>query len=244
MFEGKKYTLGDYLYLMKLFQRTERYPEMVKAINKYIEQNPKLSKDEQKLLVDGYKNIISDKRNSLRLLQNLIKKEEDGAQLINHKKQINIIKEKIQNELLSIFKEIHAMLDKYLIPNSQDPETKVLYMKIKADYYRYHCEFAEGDEFEEAKNNALKIYKEAYDIALKDINIYNSIRLGLALNYSVFKYEIMDSKNEAYDIAQKAYDDAMKVVDDVEKDRTSDNLLLIQLLKENLNMWNNEMEGE
>ena len=244
MFEGKKYTLGDYLYLMKLFQRTERYPEMVKAINKYIEQNPKLSKDEQKLLVDGYKNIISDKRNSLRLLQNLIKKEEDGAQLINHKKQINIIKEKIQNELLSIFKEIHAMLDKYLIPNSQDPETKVLYMKIKADYYRYHCEFAEGDEFEEAKNNALKIYKEAYDIALKDINIYNSIRLGLALNYSVFKYEIMDSKNEAYDIAQKAYDEAMKVVDDVEKDRTSDNLLLIQLLKENLNMWNNEMEGD
>ena len=244
MFEGKKYTLGDYLYLIKLFQRTERYPEMVKAINKYVEQNPKLSKDEQKLLVDGYKNIISDKRNSLRLLQNLIKKEEDGAQLINHKKQINIIKEKIQNELLSIFKEIHAILDKYLIPNSQDPETKVLYMKIKADYYRYHCEFAEGDEFEEAKNNALKIYKEAYDIALKDINIYNSIRLGLALNYSVFKYEIMDSKNEAYDIAQKAYDDAMKVVDDVEKDRTSDNLLLIQLLKENLNMWNNEMEGD
>ena len=244
MFEGKKYTLGDYLYLMKLFQRTERYPEMVKAINKYIEQNPKLSKDEQKLLVDGYKNIISDKRNSLRLLQNLIKKEKEEAKLINHKKQINIIKEKIQNELLSIFKEIHAILDKYLIPNSQDPETKVLYMKIKADYYRYHCEFAEGDEFEEAKNNALKIYKEAYDIALKDINIYNSIRLGLALNYSVFKYEIMDSKNEAYDIAQKAYDDAMKVVDDEEKDRTSDNLLLIQLLKENLNMWNNEMEGD
>ena len=244
MFEGKKYTLGDYLYLMKLFQRTERYPEMVKAINKYIEQNPKLSKDEQKLLVDGYKNIISDKRNSLRLLQNLIKKEEDGAQLINHKKQINIIKEKIQNELLSIFKEIHAILDKYLIPNAQDSQTKIFYMKIKADYYRYHCEFAEGDEFEEAKNNALKIYKEAYDIALKDINIYNSIRLGLALNYSVFKYEIMDSKNEAYDIAQKAYDDAMKVVDDVEKDRTSDNLLLIQLLKENLNMWNNEMEGD
>ena len=244
MFEGKKYNLGDYLYLMKLFQRTERYPEMVKALNKYIEQNPKLSKDEQKILVDGYKNIISDKRNSLRLLNDLIKKEEEEAKLVNHKKQINIIIEKTKKELLSIFKEIHTMLDKYLIPNSQDSETKVLYMKIKADYYRYHCEFAEGDEFEEAKNNALKIYKESYDMAVKDINIYNSIRLGLALNYSVFEYEIMDNKNEAYDIAQKAYDDAMKVVDDVEKDRTSDNLLLIQLLKENLNMWNNEMEGD
>ena len=244
MFEGKKYTLEDYLYLIKLFQRTEKYPEMVKAINKYVEQNPILSKEEQKMLCDGYKNIISDKRNSLRLLNNLSKKEEEEAKQINHKKQILIMKEKIQNELILIFKEIHSMLDKYLIPNSQDSETKVFYMKIKADYYRYHCEFAEGDEFQEAKNNAEKIYKEAYELALKDINVYNSTRLGLALNYSVFEYEIMDNKNEACEIAQKAYDESMKVVDDVEKRRTSDNLLLIQLLKENLNLWNNEMETD
>ncbi len=244
MFEGKKYVLGDYLFLIKLFQRTERYPEMVKAINKYVEQNPILSKEEQKMLCDGYKNIISDKRNSLRLLNNLSKKEEEEAKQINHKKQILIMKEKIQNELILIFKEIHSMLDKYLIPNSQDSETKVFYMKIKADYYRYHCEFAEGDEFQEAKNNAEKIYKEAYELALKDINVYNSTRLGLALNYSVFEYEIMDNKNEACEIAQKAYDESMKVVDDVEKRRTSDNLLLIQLLKENLNLWNNEMETD
>ena len=244
MFEGKKYVLGDYLFLIKLFQRTERYPEMVKSKNKYVELNPKLSEEEKKLLSDGYKNIISDKRNSLRLLTNLSKKEEEERKPNNHKKQINIIREKIQNELLTIFEQIHSILDKFLIPNAQDSESKVFYMKIKADYYRYHCEFAENEEFEEAKNNAEKLYKEAYELALKDITIYNAIRLGLALNYSVFEYEIMDNKNDAYNIAQKAYDEAMKVVDDVEKERTSDNLLLIQLLKENLNLWNNEMEGD
>jgi hypothetical protein len=244
MFEGKKYGLDDYIFLMKLFQRTERYPEMVKAINKYVEQNPVLNDEERKLLCDGYKNIISDKRNSLRLLSNLSKKEEEEGKQINHKKQINIIREKIESELLSIFEEVHSILDKYLIPNAQNTETKVLYMKIKADYYRYHCEFAENDAFDEAKDKAEKIYKEAYDLALKEISIYNSVRLGLALNYSVFEYEIMDNKNDAYNIAQKAYDEVMKVVDDLEKDRTSENLLLIQLLKENLNLWNNEMEGD
>ena len=244
MFEGKKYGLDDYVFLMKLFQKTERYPEMVKAINKYVEQNPILNEEERKLLCDGYKNIISDKRNSLRLLSNLSKKEEEEGKQINHKKQINIIREKIESELLSIFEEVHSILDKYLIPNAQNTETKVFYMKIKADYYRYHCEFAENDAFEEAKDNAERIYKEAYDLALKEISIYNSVRLGLALNYSVFEYEIMDNKNDAYNIAQKAYDEVMKVVDDLEKDRTSENLLLIQLLKENLNLWNNEMEGE
>ena len=244
MFEGKKYGLDDYVFLMKMFQRTERYPEMVKAINKYVEQNPVLNEEERKLLCDGYKNIISDKRNSLRLLSNLSKKEEEEGKQINHKKQINIIREKIQSELLSIFEEVHSFLDKYLIPNAQNTEAKVFYMKIKADYYRYHCEFAENDAFEEAKDNAERIYKEAYDLALKDISIYNSIRLGLALNYSVFEYEIMDNKNDAYNIAQKAYDEVMKVVDDLEKERTSENLLLIQLIKENLNLWNNEMEGD
>ena len=244
MFEGKKYGLDDYVFLMKLFQKTERYPEMVKAINKYVEQNPVLNDEERKLLCDGYKNIISDKRNSLRLLSNLSKKEEEEGKQINHKKQINIIREKIESELLSIFEEVHSILDKYLIPNAQNTETKVLYMKIKADYYRYHCEFAENDAFDEAKDKAEKIYKEAYDLALKEISIYNSVRLGLALNYSVFEYEIMDNKNDAYNIAQKAYDEVMKVVDDLEKDRTSENLLLIQLLKENLNLWNNEMEGD
>lgn len=244
MFEGKKYGLDDYVFLMKLFQKTERYPEMVKAINKYVEQNPILNEEERKLLCDGYKNIISDKRNSLRLLSNLSKKEEEESKQINHKKQISIIREKIENELLSIFEEVHSILDKYLIPNAQNTETKVLYMKIKADYYRYHCEFAENDAFDEAKDKAEKIYKEAYDLSLKEISIYNSIRLGLALNYSVFEYEIMDNKNDAYNIAQKAYDEVMKVVDDLEKDRTSENLLLIQLLKENLNLWNNEMEGD
>ena len=102
----------------------------------------------------------------------------------------------------------------------------------------------QGDEFELAKNNSLKIYKEVYDLAVNDIIIFNSIRLGLALNYSVFVCEIMDNKNDVYDIVQKAYNGDMKVVDVVEKDRTIDNLLIIQLLKKNLNLWNNEIEGD
>ena len=243
MFEGKKYELNEYLYLIKFFQKTERYQEMVKALNKYIEQNPKLSLEEQSLLCDGYKNIISDKRKSLQLLENYLMKEEKKEEITNYKKQINIVKEKIKNEFSKIFNDNILILDKYLIPNSQNYESKVLYIKLKADYYRYHCEFAEGDNFEESKNKAENLYKEAYKIALEYISVYNPIRLGLALNYSIFVYEVLDNKNEGYNIAQKAYDEAMSVVDSAEKKRSSDTLLIIQLLKENLNMWSNEMEG-
>ena len=242
MFEGKNYNENNYLFLTKLFNCSENYPDMVKAINKYIELNPKLSKEENKLLCNAYKNVVSDKRNSLQILLNYAKKEESKP--VNKLHEISIIKEKIISELKEIFKEIHSMLDRYLIPNAQDSESKILYMKLKADYYRYHCEFAEDEEFEEISNNARKMYKEAFDLAEKELPLYNEVRLGLVLNYSVFEYDIMDNKNEGLEMASKIYNDTMKILDDVEKKRSSDNLLLIQIIKENINIWSNETEEE
>ena len=242
MVEGKKYNQNDYLFLIKLFRATENYANMVKAMNLYIELNPTLLKEEKKFLCEAYKNIVSDKRNSLHILSNLSRKEE--SKQTNKMQQITIIKEKIKSELKPILQENLTILDKYLIPNAQDSESKILYMKLKADYYRYHCEFAEGEEFEEESNNARKMYKEAFDFAEKELPLYNEIRLGLILNYSVFEYDVMDNKKEAYEMALKTYNETMKILDDVEKKRASDNLLLIQLIKENLNNWNNETEEE
>ena len=242
MFENKNYEQKDYLFLIKLFRTTENYNDMIIAMNKYIEINPKLSKEERKLLCDAYKNIISDKRNSLHILLNLSQK--DDSKQPNKVKEISIIKEKIISELTTIFQEVHSIIDKYLLPNAQDNESKILYMKLKADFYRYHCEFAVGDEFEEISNKARELYKEALDLAEKDLPLYNEIRLGLVLNYSVFEYDIMDNKNDAYDMASKIYNDIMKILDDVEKKRASENLLLVQMIKENINNWSNEIEED
>ena len=200
--------------------------------------SPSISKEERKLLCNAYKNVVSDKRNSLQIL---LREESKQSNKLH---EISIIKEKITSELKEIFKEIHSMLDRYLIPNAQDNESKILYMKLKADYYRYHCEFAEGEEFEEISNNARKMYKEAFDLAEKELPLYNEVRLGLVLNYSVFEYDIMDNKNEGLEMASKIYNDTMKILDDVEKKRSSDNLLLIQIIKENINIWSNETEEE
>ena len=74
--EGKKEpTRDEYIYLSKLNERAERFPEMISSINKFIEMNQKLSKDEKNILSAGYKNIISDKRSSWLLLNNMEKRE-------------------------------------------------------------------------------------------------------------------------------------------------------------------------
>jgi 14-3-3 protein epsilon len=35
-----------------------------------------------------------------------------------------------------------TVIDKYLLPKASDSETKVFFLKLKGDYYRYKCEFA------------------------------------------------------------------------------------------------------
>ena len=242
MSETKNYTREEYVYLAKLYERAERFPDMVKAINKFVELDPKLTKDERNILSAGYKNIISDKRASWRLLNSMEKKEEkkNSSQSAN----IHDIKNNIERELNQICNEIQNIIDKYLVPNSVEPEMKLFFLKLKGDYYRYKCEFASGKDFDDACEKAEKVYKEAFQIANKEIPITNSTRLGLALNYSVFYYEIKGLKEEACNIAKNAFDESMKVLDDLEKSKAKDTLLIIQLLKENLILWSNEMNEE
>ena len=73
--EKKEPTREEYIYLSKLNEKAERFPEMVASINKFIEMNPKLSKEEKNIVSAGYKNILSDKRASWRLLNSMEKRE-------------------------------------------------------------------------------------------------------------------------------------------------------------------------
>ena len=238
MAESKVYTREECVFLSRLNEKAEKYSEMFKYINKYVELDPKLSKEERNILCSGYKYIISDKRNSLRILNNIEKRNTYQLAYIKE------IRENIEKELYQILLDIEKMLDKYLIPNAIDIENKVFYLKLKADFMRYKCEVSYGKELDDIISKTEKIYKEANDIANKELMISNSTRLGLALNYSVFYYEIKGLKEEACNIAKNAFDESMKVLDDLEKSKAKDTLLIIQLLKENLILWSNEMNEE
>ena len=211
MSEIKSYSREEYVFLSRLYEKAEKYQLMFKCINKFIELDPKLSKEERNIYQTSY---------------------------------IKEVKENIEKELSQILSEIQKILDKYLIPNSQDAENKVFYLKLKADFLRYKCEISYGKELDDIISQTEKIYKEANDIANKELNINNSTRLGLALNYSVFFYEIKKMKEEAINIAKNAFDEAMKILDDLEISKAKDTLLIIQMLKENLISWCNEINNE
>lgn len=62
------------------------------------------------------------------------------------------------------------------------------------DYHRYLAEFATGDKRSDSSNKSLEAYKAASDVAVTELPPTHPIRLGLALNFSVFYYEILNSR--------------------------------------------------
>lgn len=68
------------------------------------------------------------------------------------------------------------------------------------------------------------------------------IRLGLALNFSVFYYEILNSPDRACHLAKQAFDDAIAELDTLSEESYKDSTLIMQLLRDNLTLWTSDMQ--
>ena len=111
------------------------------------------------------------------------------------------------------------------------------------DYYRYMAESVTGDRLQEVAEKALEFYNKAQTEAEK-LPVYNSIRLGLALNFSVFHYEVKNNSGKACEIAQRALDAAKEDIDNIDNDAAKDALSIVELLRENLDLWKEAEENE
>ncbi|KAJ1274469.1 hypothetical protein BS78_05G063800 [Paspalum vaginatum] len=105
---------------------------------------------------------------------------------------------------------------------------------------RYLAEFKSGAERKEAAESTMNAYKAAQDIALADLPPTHPIRLGLALNFSVFYYEILNSPDRACNLAKQAFDEAISELDSLGEEYYKDSTLIMQLLRDNLTLWTSD----
>jgi len=122
--------------------------------------------------------------------------------------------------------------------------TCCLKISRKGDYHRYQAEFTTGNDRKEAAENSLVAYKAASDIAMTELAPTHPIRLGLALNFSVFYYEILNSPDRACRLAKAAFDDAIAELDTLSEESYKDSTLIMQLLRDNLTLWTSDLQAE
>merc|ERR1711923_475707 len=233
----------DKVYKAKLAEQAERYDEMVEAMKNVASLDVELTVEERNLLSVAYKNVIGARRASWRIISSIEQKEEHkGSE--DKLGMIRTYRDQVEKELREICQDILDVLDKHLIPSSTTGESKVFYYKMKGDYHRYLAEFATGNDRKEAAENSLVAYKAASDIALTDLQPTHPIRLGLALKYSVFYYEILNSPDRACRLAKAAFDDAIDELDTLSEESYKDSTLIMQLLRDNLTLWTSDMQTE
>nr|AVX27681.1 14-3-3-like protein 22 [Hymenophyllum caudiculatum] len=229
-------------YMAKLAEQAERYEEMVQFMEKVAKNSDaeELTVEERNLLSVAYKNVIGARRASWRIISSIEQKEESKG----NEEHVSIIKDyraKVEAELSSISDGILGLLDTHLIPTASSGESKVFYLKMKGDYHRYMAEFKTGAERKEAAESTMLAYKSAQDIALAELAPTHPIRLGLALNFSVFYYEILSSPDKACTLAKHAFDDAISELDTLGEESYKDSTLIMQLLRDNLTLWTSDM---
>jgi 14-3-3 protein beta/theta/zeta len=230
----------DLINIAKISEQAERYDDMAEAMKLVTTEDKELSNEERNLLSVAYKNVVGARRSAWRVVSSIEHKTE-GNETKN--KITKHYKETIEKELKEICNVVLDLLKKHLIPKATHQESKVFYLKMAGDYYRYLAEVASGEEKQTVVEQSKTSYDEATQIATKDLATTHPIRLGLALNFSVFYYEILNNSQKACELAKTAFDDAIAEIDNLQEDTYKDSTLIMQLLRDNLTLWTSEVEG-
>ncbi|VVC90533.1 unnamed protein product [Leptidea sinapis] len=184
----------------KLAEQAERYDDMALAMKEVTETGVELSNEERNLLSVAYKNVVGARRSSWRVISSIEQKTEGSERKQQMAKEYRV---KVEKELREICYDVllvllindrgyneyrvnEGLLDKHLIPKASNPESKVFYLKMKA-----------------VVEDSQKAYQDAFEISKAKMQPTHPIRLGLALNFSVFYYEILNAPEKACQLAKQ-----------------------------------------
>ena len=149
---------------------------------------------------------------------------------------------KICQEVLDLLE--NNLIKKEETKDDKSQESQVFYLKMKGDYFRYKAEVAGQDDRKDVIDLSKKAYDAATTSAKEHLTCTHPIRLGLALNFSVFYYEIANEPDQACKLAKEAFDDAIAELDSLKEDSYKDSTLIMQLLRDNLTLWTTDSTQE
>lgn len=232
-------TVEEAVFMGKVAEQAERYEDMLTFLQPLMKKSEELSGEERNLISVPFKNLSGNKRTAWRALTAI----EENPKYEKYHEKTKVYKVKIEGELKKICQDAISTIDHTLLKNASSAEAKVFYLKMKADYYRYNGEVCTGKELEDVAQKAEESY-EAAKKAADTLPPTDPVRIGLALNYSVFLYEIRKKPKDACKMAKTAFDEAISGLQDLDEDKYKDATAIMQLLKDNLTLWTSELEEE
>jgi 14-3-3 protein epsilon len=231
-------SLEEHIFMARVAEQAERFDDMVMYLQNVVKsKNEDFTTEERNLLSVGFKNQIGSKRTAIRTISAI----EQNPKYSKFGEELKKYKTQIEKELYDQCIAIVEIVKGQCMNVAATDETKAFFYKMIGDYYRYVAECAQADKLDSVRNGALENYQLAQTTS-ESLNACNPIRLGLALNFSVFHYEVMNNHKQACELGEQALSDALEKIDDVDEETFRDAKSIIELLKENLSLWKEEEE--
>ncbi|OMJ91603.1 hypothetical protein SteCoe_5864 [Stentor coeruleus] len=224
----------EIIYNSKLAEHSERYADMIGYMKQLIDEtNGDLNNEERTLLSVAYKQAVGERRNAWRIIGSYEEKQKSRGS--EHLALIAEYKKRIEHELNSLCLELVKLIDDRLLKGGAVDEVEVFYLKMKGDYYRYMAEAGDTEEIQKS----FEAYSHASDAA-KSLPVNNPVRLGLALNFSVFYYELKKEPTKACELAKTTFDEALPTLEELDERAYKEATSILGLIKDNLTLWTSE----
>lgn len=237
--------INKQVYISLIAEQAESYKDMRFYLEQYILIRKKdITIDERNLLSVAYKNIFEEIRITIRTVVDIeINESNSQNNLEKYLDYIREYREKLEKELVEYCESVVDFIKKNLLPVSTNTESKIFYLKLMGDYYRYIAENLEDRKKKFYAEKSLHHYSEAKDI-MNELLSTNHVRLSLILNMSVLYYEVLNNQVTGLQIARSELDLIKQEIDKLDKkdENNVDTFHLIEMIQENLNIWSLEAE--
>lgn len=229
--------------LARILVGTDCHTDKVEIMKSLIKRPEPLNAEERSFILYAYRSMLQPKRHGLRVLKAIV----DQQKARGNTERVQKLQESvtlITNEINTICNEGISLVSQYGLNKAEEnPEAQAFYFKMKGDLYRYLCEDASIAERDAYANKANDCYEAATSNVKETNHTASSLSLSIALNKSVFLYEILNKKKEAIETAQHALDESGILVNDGNDDEFAEATMIQQSLRENLGLWTRD-EGD
>eukprot|EP01003_Olkasia_polycarbonata_P004244 NODE_327_length_989_cov_489.568085_g283_i0.p1 GENE.NODE_327_length_989_cov_489.568085_g283_i0~~NODE_327_length_989_cov_489.568085_g283_i0.p1 ORF type:complete len:223 (-),score=76.81 NODE_327_length_989_cov_489.568085_g283_i0:235-903(-) len=208
---------ADLIEQAKKADQDQDFDKMVDCMKQVVRADPRLNTEERNMLHIAYKTATGKRRDELRK---------------------NPTDRRAPDEIAALCTELLDMLDHDLLPNAAHGESKLFWMKMKADYHRYNNEVRPSPAQKKAAEDT---YSQAFAQAKRDLPTTNPLRLMIALNAGVFYYEAVGDRKYGYDLTRDAFETAMRDMERLDEEQKKESGFVLGLLRDNVLIWSDEM---
>lgn len=224
-------------YFARLFFELKMYSRAIDCLEDLAKIQPEFTQDQRTLFSIIFKEAMDPLRHSIRMISsyyNESKSQPIFSDLLLEQQN------KAYQSLLQIGNRGLEIIDNYLIPATNDPISKIFFLKIKGDIYRYITEVDQQEDASVFLENAKNSYLQAIDMASNQLSPIEPIRLEVTLNYAVFEYATLKNSTGAISLLESALKGAEECKSDLQKlhgeSEESFNRIMT-MIKQNLRSW-------